>query len=134
LDASIDSEEDTNPIPNCDGIDRDGWSGKALLARHADGSDFVEVIIISSNPNACVDGRNKLGMDDVGIVVLEVYSGDPDLGDLCLRLPMRQVFYNEENRYVNIYDHEHKWQAIDIQLQGNRQRKGVWQYRYDRRT
>jgi len=47
---------------------------------------------------------------------------------------MCQVFYNGENRYVSIYDHECKQSAIDIQLQGNQQRKGIRQYRYDRRT
>lgn len=129
-----DTDADTSPIPDCEGIDRDGWSGKALTARHKDGSDFAEVIVINSDPNACIDGHSRLGKDDVGIVVLEVYNGDPGVGDMCLRWPMRQVFYRGATGYVSMYDHARKRQAMDEELQGNRKRAGVRKYRYDRRT
>ena len=32
-----------------------------------DGSDFADVIITTTNPNACIDGDNRLGRDEVGI-------------------------------------------------------------------
>jgi hypothetical protein len=134
LEADTASVEDSTPIPDCEGIDRDGWSGKALLARHTDGSDFAEVIIITADPNACVDGLTRLGKDDVGIIILEVYNGDPGVGDMCLRWPMRQVFYLGDNGYVSVYDHARKRHAIDKQLQGDRKRAGLRQYRYNRRT
>ena len=60
-----------------------------LVAQHADGSDFADVIITTTNPNACIDGDSRLGRDEVGIVVLKVYNGDPDIGDACLRWPIR---------------------------------------------
>ena len=60
-----------------------------LLARHADESDFANVIITTTNPNACIDGERRLDPDEVGIVVLKVYNGDPDIGVACLQWPIR---------------------------------------------
>ena len=126
--------DDRNPIPDCEGIDRDGWSGKALLARHIDGSDFAEVIIFTANLDACIDSQSRLGEDDVGIVVLEVYNGDPSLGDTCLRWPTRLLFYLGENGYVSVYDHARKRASIDRELEQNRKRRGKRQYRYEQRS
>lgn len=134
LDESVSLDVDPSPIPDCEGIHRDGWSGKALLARHGDGSDFAEVIIITANPNACIDGRSRLGNDDVGIVVLEVLNGDPSVGDTCLRWPTRQLFYDGDTGYVSVYDHARKRDAIEHELEQNRRRVGKRKYRYDRRS
>ena len=101
-----------------------------MLARHVDGSDFAEVIIIAANPNACIDGESPLGMDDVGIVVMEVLNGDSTIGDTCLRWPMRQLFYDGNTGYVSVYDHARKRDAIDR----GQSRVGKRKYRYDRRT
>jgi len=38
------------------------------------------VIIITVNPNACIDEQSKLEEDDVGIVVLEVLNGALNVG------------------------------------------------------
>ena len=134
LEGAAKSNDASTPIPDCEGIARDGWSGKALLARHGDGSDFAEVIIITASPGACIDGQSRLGKDDVGIVVLEVFNGDPSIGDTCLRWPMRRLFYHGDNGYVSVYDHARKRDAIEKELEQNRKRAGKRQYRYNRRT
>ena len=134
LENSAASDVDTSPIPDCEGIDRYGWGGKALLARHADGSDFAEVSIFNADPNACIDGERRLGNDHVGIVVLEVYNGDPNLGDMCLSWPTRQLFDHGDNGHVSVYDHARKRDALDKELEGSRKREGKRQYRYDKRA
>ena len=131
---SVPSNSDCSPIPDCEGIPRDGWSGKVLLARHIDGSDFAEAIIIASNPNSCIDGQSRFSEDDVGIVVLEVLNGDPSIGDTCLRWPMRQLFYDGQTGYVNIYDHARKREAIEKELERSRTRLGKRKYQYSRRS
>ena len=109
------SDIDNSPIPDCEGMDRDGWFGKVLLARHTDGSDFANVIITTTNPNACIDGDNRLCPDDVGIVVLKVYNGDPDIGDACLRWPIRRLLYHGATSYVSVCDHARKRSAIEAE-------------------
>ena len=123
-----------SPIPECEGIAPDEWSGKALLARHEDGSDFADVIIIAANPNACVDGRSRLGKYEVGIVVLEVHNGNPNFGDTCLRWPKRRIFYHGETGLVSVYDHARKRRAVDEDLERSRKRAGKRKYRYVKRT
>jgi len=108
LEKAMEPDSDGTPIPDCEGIDRDEWSGKALLARYEDGSDFADVIIITANQEACVDGERRLGKDEVGIVVLEVHNGDPSVGDACLRWPTRRLFYHGETGVVSVYDHGRK--------------------------
>ena len=105
-----------------------------LLARHADGSDFADVIITTTNPNACIDGDNRLGPNEMGIVVLKVYNGNPNIGDACLRWPIHQLFYHSATSYVSVYDHAHKQSAIEAEYERNRKKKGKRQYRYDRRV
>ena len=105
-----------------------------LVARHADGSDFADVIITTTNPNACIDGDSRLGRDEVGIVVLKVYNGDPDIGDACLRWPIRRLFYHGAISYMSVYDHARKRSAIEAEYKQNRKRKGKRQYHYDRRV
>ena len=109
---------------DCEGIDRDGWFGKVLVARHADGSDFADVIITTTNPNACIDGDSRLDRDEVGIIVLKVYNEDPDIGDACLRWPIRQLFYHGATSYVSIYDHARKRNAIEAEYEQNQKKKG----------
>ena len=57
------SDIDNTPIPDCEGIDRDGWFRKVLPAQHVDRSDFADVIITTTNPNACIDEISRLGPD-----------------------------------------------------------------------
>ena len=105
-----------------------------LVARHADGSDFADVIITTTNPNACIDGDSRLGRDEVGIIVLKVYNGDPNIGDACLRWPIRRLFYQGATSYMSVYDHARKRSAIEAEYERNRKKKGKWQYRYDRQV
>ena len=79
-----------------------------LVARHADGSNFADVIITTTNPNACIDGDSRLDPDEVGIIVLKVYNGDPNIGDACFRWPICRLFYHGATSYLSVYDHARK--------------------------
>jgi len=102
---SVASDADPSSILDYEGIRRDDWFGKALLAKHADNSNFANVMIITANPNAYINGQSRLGEDDVGIVVLEVLNGDPNVGDMCLCWPMHCLFYHGQIGTFSIYDH-----------------------------
>ena len=105
-----------------------------LLAQHANGSNFADVIITTTNPNACTDEKKKLDPNEVGIVVLKVYNGDPDIGDACLRWPIRRLFYYGATSYVSIYNNVCKRSAIEAKYEQNRKRKDKRQYHYDRQV
>jgi len=64
------------------------------LAKYVDGSDFANVIIITANPNTYINGQSRLEEDDVGILVLEVLNGDPNVEDTNLRWPTHRLFYH----------------------------------------
>jgi len=93
-----------------------------LLARHADSSNFADVIIITTNPNAYIDGQSRLEEDDVGIIVLEVLNGDPNVGDTCLCWPMCCLFYHCQTGTFSVYNHARKHDAMDEEVERNQRR------------
>jgi len=125
---------DTNPILDCQGIGRDRWSRKALLAKYANGSNFAKVVIINTNPNVGIDGERRLGLNDVGIVVLEVYNVVPNIGDTCLNWPICQFFYEGETRYVSVHNHRRKRDDIYKEVEGNHKTKGKRKYHSEKRV
>jgi len=94
------------------------------LARYTNGSDFADVIIITVNPNAYIDEQSRLEEDDVGIVVLEVLNGDPNVGDTYLRWPTRHLFYHGQIGTFSVYDHTRKRDAMDEEVERNWRRVG----------
>ena len=75
------------------------------------------MIITTTNFNACIDGDSRLGLDEVGIVVFKVYNGDPNIGDACLRWPIRRLFYHGAISYVSVYYHACKQSAIEAKYE-----------------
>lgn len=137
LDSEADSNSvavDADPIPNCEGISIDGWSGMALVARHDDGSPFADVIIVNVDPNACVDGHRMLGEDNVGVVVLQVLNGDADLVDTLVPWPKRRLFHCTPGNEVSVYDHARKRSALDEAVNGGVRNPCKRRYRYAYRT
>lgn len=136
-DSEVESHQDAvddDPIPECEGIGIDQWSGKALLAKHGDGTAFADVIIVNVDPNACIDGQSVLGQGNVGIVVLRVINGDAALVDMLIPWPKRQVFHCVAGRDVSVYDHARRNFALSETRNGGPRSPGKRRYRYDTRT
>lgn len=136
-DSGVGSHQDAvddDPIPECEGIGIDQWSGTALLAKHDDGSAFADVIIVNVDPNACIDGQSVLGEGNVGIVVLGVIDGDAALVDMLIPWPKRQVFHCVAETEVSVYDHARKNIALSETRNGGPRTPGKRRYRYQTRS
>lgn len=83
---------DNFPIPDCDGIPRGDWKGVELEARHEYDRKFADVFVSTTSPTTSVDGENRLGDCDFGIVVHRVIDGDPSLRDTTISWPIRFLF------------------------------------------
>lgn len=119
VDDSQQPDVDLSPIPDCEGIKRDGWDGKVLEAKYDEGSLFAEVLVVEVEPSASVDGQSRLGVDNVGVAVLDVIDGDPNLKDTTISWPVRGLFYAG----VSFYDQGRKYEQLVLEVQNRRGRK-----------